>query len=87
MDDTLARSGCLVRHHQLFPGFSRFFFLARTLAALYFILTIDDPNIRIRSHRQVKFNAVPFVLFFLLFIGFIFLPVKGMQSPRKETLH
>ena len=44
----------------------------RTLAALYFILTIDDPNIRIRSHRQVKFNAVPFVLFFLLFIGFIF---------------
>ena len=48
------------------------FFLARTLAALYFILTIDDPNIRIRSHRQVKFNAVPFVLFFLLFIGFIF---------------
>ena len=48
------------------------FLLTIGMTVLYFILTIDDPNIRIRSHRQVKFNAVPFVLFFLLFIGFIF---------------
>lgn len=48
------------------------FFLARTSAALYFILTIDNENIRNRSHRQVLYNAIPFVVFFLLFIGFIF---------------
>ena len=47
------------------------FFLARTLAALYFILTISDENIRNRSHRQVLYNAIPFVVFFLLFLTFI----------------
>lgn len=48
------------------------FFLARTQAALYFILNIDNTNIRVRSRRQVLYNAIPFVLFFLLFLGFIF---------------
>ncbi len=47
------------------------FFLARTSAALYFILTIDHSEIRARSHRQVLYNAIPFVVFFLLFLGFI----------------
>lgn len=46
-------------------------FLARTQAALYFILTIDNENIRNRSQRQVLYNAVPFVIFFLLFLGSI----------------
>lgn len=48
------------------------FFLSRTLASLYFILTLDDENICRRSRRQVWYNAVPFVVFFLLFLGFIF---------------
>ena len=48
------------------------FFLSRTLAAQYFILTIDDTNIQSLSHRQVLYNAIPFVVFFLLFLGFIF---------------
>ena len=47
-------------------------FLARTQAALYFILTVDNENIQHRCHRQVLFNAVPFVVFFLLFLGSIF---------------
>ncbi len=47
-------------------------FLARTQAALYFILTIGNENIRHRSHRQVLYNAVPFVIFFLLFLGSVF---------------
>lgn len=47
------------------------FFLSRTLAALYFILTIDNENILLRSRRQVLYNAIPFVVFFLLFLGFI----------------
>lgn len=48
------------------------FFLARTQAALYFILTIDHNDVRQRSQRQVLYNAIPFVVFFLLFLGAIF---------------
>lgn len=48
------------------------FFLSRTLAALYFILTIDHEGIRQKSHRQLWYNSIPFVVFFLLFLGFIF---------------
>lgn len=48
------------------------FFLARTQAALYFILNIGNDAIQARSQRQVVYNAVPFVVFFLLFLGFIF---------------
>lgn len=48
------------------------FFLSRTLAALYFILTIDNDAIQTRSHKQVLYNAIPFVILFLLFLGFIF---------------
>ena len=47
-------------------------FLARTLGALYFILTIADDAIRQRSRKQVLYNAVPFVVFFLAFLGVIF---------------
>lgn len=47
------------------------FFLARTQAALYFILTVDNADLRTRSRRQVLCNAVPFVLFLLLFLGSI----------------
>lgn len=47
-------------------------FLARTLGALYFILTIADDAIRQRSRKQVLYNAVPFVVFFLTFLGVIF---------------
>ena len=48
------------------------FFLARTQAALYFILTINHEDIRKRSRAQVLYNAVPFVIFFLLFLGCLF---------------
>lgn len=49
------------------------FFLARTQAALYFILTIDNEAVQSRSRKQVLYNAIPFVVFFLLFIGAIFI--------------
>lgn len=47
------------------------FFLARTLACLYFIPTINNGMIRERSLRQLRFNAIPFVVTFLLFVGLI----------------
>ena len=47
------------------------FFLARIQGALYFINNIDNDNIYLRSKRQVLINAIPFVVFFLLFLAFI----------------
>lgn len=61
------------------------FFLARTLAALYFILTIDNKDIRIRSHKQVLYNSLPFVLFFLLFLGSVLIG-KGYAITPDGTI-
>mgnify|MGYP006067360933 CR=1 FL=1 len=47
------------------------FFLARIQGALYFINNIDNDNIYLRSKRQMLINAIPFVVFFLLFLAFI----------------
>lgn len=47
------------------------FFLARTLAALYFINSIHNEAIFKRSHKAVLYNAIPFVITLLLFLGFI----------------
>ena len=41
------------------------FFLARVLGLLYFINNINDDAIRTRSRRELRLNAVPFVLFFV----------------------
>lgn len=45
------------------------FFLARVLGLLYFINNINDEAIRTRSRRQLVTNALPFVLFFVAFLG------------------
>lgn len=44
------------------------FFLARTLGLLYFMNTIDDETITLRAQKQLWFNAIPFVFFFLVFV-------------------
>jgi len=58
------------------------FFLARVLAILYFMNNVDDENILSRSKKQLIYNAVPFVVFFLIFViwlmfieGFAYDPV------------
>jgi cytochrome d ubiquinol oxidase subunit II len=43
------------------------FFLARTLAILYFMNTIDDRNIFHKGKKQLLYNAIPFVVLFLFF--------------------
>lgn len=48
------------------------FFLSRTLALMYFLNTIDDANIRMRSKKQLWYNAPLFVFFFLVFMFMIF---------------
>jgi cytochrome d ubiquinol oxidase subunit II len=43
------------------------FFLARTLAILYFMNAIADKNIFIKGKKQLLYNAIPFVVLFLFF--------------------
>ncbi|MDD4190296.1 MAG: cytochrome d ubiquinol oxidase subunit II [Mangrovibacterium sp.] len=45
------------------------FFLARVLGALYFLNSVDSEAVAERSQRQVIYNVVPFLVFFLYFLG------------------
>jgi cytochrome d ubiquinol oxidase subunit II len=59
------------------------FFLARTLALLYFLKNIDDNNIIKRVRIQLVINSLPFTVFFIIFIIRLFL-IKGF-SYNPET--
>lgn len=48
------------------------FSLSRILGAQYFINSIDNDNITTRSRRQVGYNTLVFLLFFLIFIIMLF---------------
>lgn len=52
------------------------FFLTRITGGMYFMNTIDNTTIFNRSVKQVKINAVLFLVFFLTFVGFL-LTQKG----------
>ena len=47
-------------------------FLARTMATLYFINRLDHPVLQKRSHKYLLYNAIPFVVFFLVFVIWTF---------------
>ncbi|MDR2408267.1 MAG: cytochrome d ubiquinol oxidase subunit II [Bacteroidales bacterium] len=49
------------------------FFLARILGALYIMNCIDNEKILERAKKQVLYNAVPFLVFFLSFVACILL--------------
>ncbi len=49
------------------------FFLARTLGLLYFMNSVNDEAIAQRSKKQLWFNAIPFVFFFLVFVIWLML--------------
>lgn len=44
------------------------FFLSRILGALYFMNSVDSQSIFDRSKKQVLYNAIPFLVFFLYFL-------------------
>lgn len=62
------------------------FFLARILGLLYFIKNVDDQNVYERSRKQVLYNAIPFLIFFLYFAVSLLL-AKGFayQPDTKEV--
>ena len=49
------------------------FFLSRVLASLYFFKTISNEEIIERIKKQLLYDAIPFVVFFLLFTGLLML--------------
>lgn len=49
------------------------FFLSRVLACLYFFKTISNISIIEKVKKQLLYNAVPFLVFFLLFVGLLML--------------
>ncbi len=72
------------------------FFLARVLAMLYFINNIDDDDIHVRCHAQLKPESGLFLLFFLAFLihllladGFAVDPASGIVflEPYKYALN
>lgn len=44
------------------------FFLSRILGLLYFIFTVDHSEIVERSRKQLLYNTIPFLVFFLWFV-------------------
>lgn len=66
------------------------FFLARTLASLYFINRLKNEVLESRSRKFVLYNALPFLVFFLTFViwtllseGFAVDPVTKVVSLEK----
>jgi cytochrome d ubiquinol oxidase subunit II len=63
------------------------FFLARVLGLLYFLKTVDHEQILARSRKALLRNAIPFVVFFLIFAvwllvrdGYAVDPASGVVS-------
>ncbi|MDD3079916.1 MAG: cytochrome d ubiquinol oxidase subunit II [Paludibacter sp.] len=66
------------------------FFLARTLASLFFINRLNNDALEIRSRKAVVINAIPFLVFFLSFViwtllaeGFAVDPTTGVVTMEK----
>jgi len=49
------------------------FFLARILGILYILNNVRDENIMKRSHKQLWINTIPFLVFFLAYVGALLL--------------
>ncbi len=67
------------------------FFLSRVLAILYFFRNVNHATIIGRAKKQLMYEAVPFLLFFLIFLamllmqeGFAVDPVSGAVSMESQ---
>jgi cytochrome bd ubiquinol oxidase subunit II len=62
------------------------FFLARVLAILYFMNRVDHAEIIERAKKQLLFNAIPFVVFFLTFAGLLLLSDGFAVNPATKEV-
>ncbi len=63
------------------------FFLARVLALQYFINMIDDISISTRARKQMWFNAIPFVVLFLVFAIWLMLRDGFAVNPDNAMVY
>ena len=67
--------------HTLMLGLT-VFFLSRVLALLYFMNRIDHQEMIVRIKKQLLFNAIPFVVFFLVFVNWTLLSSGFAVNPQ-----
>ncbi len=72
----------LLNVHNLSLGLA-VFFLARTLALLYFLNSLHDEVLETRIRKRIPYNAIPFVVFFLTFV--IWLMFRDGYAVNPET--
>ena len=63
------------------------FFLARVLGLLYFMKTIDNENIIARSKKALFKNAIPFIVFFLVFATWLMLREGFAVNPQTGEIY
>ncbi|MFN8239345.1 MAG: cytochrome d ubiquinol oxidase subunit II [Bacteroidales bacterium] len=63
------------------------FFLSRVLACLYFFKTIANDGIISKVRKQLLFNAIPFLVFFLLFTGMLMLKDGFAVNPSTGEIY
>jgi cytochrome bd ubiquinol oxidase subunit II len=62
------------------------FFLARTLALLYFLRSISDEGITARVHKQLWRNALPFLALFISFVIMLILAEGYAVNPENNQV-
>ena len=62
-------------------------FLARTMACLYFINRLDHAVLQKRTHKYLSYNAIPFLLFFLIFVIWTFASDGFAVNPETKEVY
>lgn len=62
------------------------FFLSRVLASLYFIRNVNNGPIIERARRQLLYDAIPFLVFFLLFTGLLLTSYGYGYDPATQVV-
>ncbi len=63
------------------------FFLARVLALLYFMNRVNNTSIMERVKKQLLYNAIPFVVFFLTFTIWLLLSSGFAVNPETKAVY
>lgn len=63
------------------------FFLARTLASLFFVNRLSDQTLANRSRKFVLYNGLPFVVFFLGFVIWTFIADGFAVNPETKEVY
>ncbi|NMB70831.1 MAG: cytochrome d ubiquinol oxidase subunit II [Bacteroidales bacterium] len=63
------------------------FFLARTMALMYFLKNIGEESIILRTRRHLWYNAIPFLILFVLFVVLLLTRQGFAYDPVTKTVY